>query len=512
MDELENLKGEVEAGRIDARRLVDLLEELLRQQQGSKEELEAAKRELEAAKQRIAELEKKLNPSSEKLDEAYSLNAEEKRQKKRDKAKAKKDKKNGRKGRINSQDKIDKAQRREKVYPEGADPARCKLSHVRPVWRLEHGFAVLIAYEVYRAPNGKYGKIPGVLGRSEFGLEFVLTIAHLVYTSGLSFDKACEMLSFFQHLKLSKAQANSLLSQLGRAWFGEFEILCTLLAHSAVVHADETSWSINSVWAFLSEKARLLIFGCHKDAETLKLILDVQTFLGLVVSDDAAVYANFTNSQKCWAHLLRKAIKLTLQRPQNQEYRQFCDELLALYRKACKVQRDGRMRDSGRQGWVNELNTRLTNLCSARYQSKAAPEDGPADDYRRLVNELMGLMRADQLFKFVTQKETEQLNGKTKPVSGTNNESERTLRNPAQARKTGRANKTVSGARRQTVIKSVLESLRLYLPVYTLQSIIDEVKRWSQAGQSCFAELLAKLGLSKAEEPILEKLVPEPSG
>lgn len=511
---MEKLKAEVEAGRIDAKRLVDLLEDLLRQVQGSKQELEAAKRELQAAKQRVAELEKQLKPPTEKLDEAYSLKAEEKRQKKRDKAKAKKAKKDAKakRGRVSSQDKIDKAESRENVYPEGADPNRCKLSHVRPVWRLQGGRAVLIAYAIYRAPNGKYGKIPGVLGRSEFGLEFVLTLAYLVYHSGLSFDKACEMLSFFQQLKLSKAQAISLLSQLGRAWFSEFEILCTLLANSAIVHADETSWSLNSVWAFLSEKARLIVFGCHKDAETLKLILDVETFLGLVISDDAAVYANFTNAQKCWAHLLRKAIKLTLQRPENQEYRQFCDELLALYRKACKVQRDGRMRDSGRQSWVKEFNKRLTELCSARYLSKAVPEDGPADDYRRLVNELMRLMLEDQLFKFVMAKAAEQPNGEIKPVSGTNNESERTLRGPAEARKTGRTNKTAAGARRQTVITSVLESLRLYLPVYTLQSIIDEVNRWSQEGRSCFAELLAELGLSKAKEPILDKLFPEPSG
>ena len=40
-----------------------------------------------------------------------------------------------------------------------------------------------------------------------------------------------------------------------------------------------------------------------------------------MISDDAAVYANFTASQKCWAHLLRKAIKLTLQDPNNTEYR-----------------------------------------------------------------------------------------------------------------------------------------------------------------------------------------------
>jgi transposase len=63
---------------------------------------------------------------------------------------------------------------------------------------------------------------------------------------------------------------------------------------------DETSWSLNSVWTFLSEKARLLFFGVHKDGDTLKHILDPSTFTGIVFSDDAVVYANFTQAQKCW--------------------------------------------------------------------------------------------------------------------------------------------------------------------------------------------------------------------
>jgi|SRR5579864_2736451 len=69
---------------------------------------------------------------------------------------------------------------------------------------------------------------------------------------------------------LDKTQADALLRQLARHWQKGFDILCTLLAHSAVVHADETSWSIKSVWAFLSEKARLLFFGVNKDAATLE--------------------------------------------------------------------------------------------------------------------------------------------------------------------------------------------------------------------------------------------------
>jgi hypothetical protein len=79
------------------------------------------------------------------------------------------------------------------------------------VWRLENGRAMLIAYQIYRGPNGHYGQIPGVLGRSEFGLEIVTEIAHLVYLVGLSFDKVCQLLHFFQNLKLSKAQVDALL-------------------------------------------------------------------------------------------------------------------------------------------------------------------------------------------------------------------------------------------------------------------------------------------------------------
>src|SRR6266511_2848227 len=90
---------------------------------------------------------------------------------------------------------------------------------------------------------------------------------------------------FFQNLKLGKAQADALLQQLARHWHNEFEILCTLLANSLVVYTDETSWSLNSVWAFLSEKARVVLFGVHKDADTLKLILDPASFAGLVFSD-----------------------------------------------------------------------------------------------------------------------------------------------------------------------------------------------------------------------------------
>jgi transposase len=311
---------------------------------------------------------------------------------------------------------------------------------------------------------------------------------------------------------LHKSQTDALLRQLARHWEAEFNHLCTLLAHSLVVHTDETSWSVNSVWAFLSEKARVLLFGVHKDAATLQAVLDPATFAGIVFSDDAATYAHFTQAQKCWAHLLRKAIGLTLQEPNNPTYRAFTDRLLALYRQACRVQRDQRLGDAGRARKVAALEDELLDLCGPLWFAELPPQEGPAEDYRLLVHELMRLALARQLFTFVTAAPAEQPNGECPASDGTNNEAERTLRNVAQARQSGRTNKTRNGARRQTILTSVLGSLRLYLATFTLASVLAEIGRWSAAGRSCFAELLEKLNLTPVEPSVLDRVLPHPSG
>jgi len=498
MDAIEQLKEDLREGRIDPLRLLELYV--------------VSQQHLHAAHQRIAELEKQVAGSPTlKVDQPFSLRSEEKRQDARGQKK-RKPPRQGRRGRFTTADKVARAEREEDVVPDGVGKSDCSLSHTRPIWRLENGRAVLVAYHIYRGPNNRYGKIPDVLGRSEFGLEIVVAIAYLVYVVGLSFDKVCLVFNFFEHLKLSKTQADALLHQLSRHWHNEFEILCTLLANSLVVHADETSWSLNSVWAFLSEKARVLFFGVHKDANTLKQILDPATFTGTLVSDDAAVYRNFTTSQKCWAHLLRKAIKLTLHDPNNPDYRRFADRLLSIYREACRVQRDGRRGDAGRARKVAELDEAIFELCEPMWGVDAPAVEEPDQDYRRLINEIMRLMITQELFPFVTAKPVDQPNGVAQSVGATNNEAERTLRGSSQARKTGRTNKTLVGARRQTIVTSVLESLRLYLPTFTLSSVLAEIRRWTQTGRSCFLELLETLKIPPPEESVLDRVLPHPSG
>jgi transposase len=191
------------------------------------------------------------------------------------------------------------------------------------------------------------------------------------------------------------------------------------------------------------------------------------------------------------------------------------DRLLEIYRAACRAQADGRLGDAGRKRKVASLEGEIAELCSPLWLENSfgkTPLEGLAGDHRRLVNEIMRLLIAEELFTFVTAPPVQQPNGEVRPVGGTNNEAERTLRNPAAARKTGRASKTVHGARRQTIVVSVLESLRLYLKTYTLALVIEEVQGWLEKGRSCFEALLEKLKLGKPGPSILGQVLPKPSG
>jgi len=410
----------------------------------------------------------------------YGLEGESQRRRRRKRRRKKKSP-----GRRPTELKFNAAQRCEDLYPPDARRGDCTLRRERAVWRLENGRAVLVGYRIFAGPDGKEPRIPGITPRCEYGIEILVVLAFLVYIIGISLDKACEVLAFFCQLPLAKSQADALLRQLAQHWDSEFDLLCDLIAHAAVVYMDETGWKIGneacSLWAFASKLQCVFLFGCRKDDATLDQMLPPDVFDGIGVSDDAAVYqSRFAQAQKCWAHLLRKAIKLTLLYPSRRKYQRFLDRLLQLYYDAKRAAADGRLAQQGRARRVADLEGRLCELCRPywRYGDEAPPGTKPHERaFINLVNELMRLLMAEELFTFVLVPE----------VEATNNSSERRLRNPAQERKAGRTSKTAAGAHRRSVLVSVLESLRANLEKFTLASVLEEVGRWMNEGISLFA-------------------------
>jgi len=474
--DVRQLRRDALNGQISIEQLLDIIDKQQQTIQGLRREQQCLLERLAPYEPEVRREGSSAKPTTETPSPSYGLDAEEKRRRGRRRRRKKSP------GRRPTELKFADAERTQDVHPDGVRHRDCHLVRERAVWRLEKGRAVRVGYRIFAGPDGKEPRIPGVTPRCEYGIEILVTLAFLVYIIGISLDKACAVLAFFCQLPLAKSQADALLRQLAQHWEGEFDILCALIAHAAVVYMDETGWKVGStgcsLWAFASQWQRLFLFGCRKDDDTLDRILPPDVFEGIGVSDDAAVYrGRFAQAQKCWAHLLRKAIKLALLYPRKKTYQRFLDQLLQLYYDAKRVAQDGRLGEAGRKQRIADLEDRLCKLCTPYWQETTPDQKPHEQDFTNLVNELVRLLLAEELFTFVL----------CPNVEPTNNGMERQLRSPAQDRKAGRTNQTAAGAHRRSVIVSVLESLRANLEKFNLAAVLEEVGNWMQEGISLFA-------------------------
>jgi hypothetical protein len=372
------------------------------------------------------------------------------------------------------------------LYWRGADAKKCVLRREQFVWRLIEGNAKYIHYRIFDEPeSSNLPPVDGVRnGKCEYGHEILITLAYLVYWTGVSIDKACGILNFFTGLRLTKSQADSLLSQLAADWQIEYDAIAELVTAAAVLYIDETGWKVGKrscyTWIFSTLSSVLFKCGVGRGKAVLTEVLG-EHFDGIGVTDDYSAYqSQFTEHQLCWAHFLRKAIALSLRNPDNGQYKRFMKSLFAIYYDAVRFSRDRRL-SAGRQVKVNKLQSRIRMICR-RYGEElddAAPEDDRK--FVRLQNELVD--HIDKLFVFVLHP----------AVEATNNRSERQARSEAMARKATRTSKTESGARRRGVIMSVLASLSKRLEQFTLGSVLSEINRWFDIGQSVFREELAAI-------------------
>ena len=196
---------------------------------------------------------------------------------------------------------------------------------------------------------------------------------------------------------------------------------------------------------------------------------------------------------------------MTLLKPDRPQWGEFLDALLEIYRKGKAIAADKRLSEDGRRTRVETLFEAVCACTATRTNDATPPSDDTERDYYSLTHEISRLLIAEELFAYAIHPE----------VDGTNNISERQLRQPAQARLTGQTNKTIPGARRRTIISSVLDPLRLHLPQLTLKAVQAELDRWQETGQSVFRRLVQTLNLPALALPEsirtpLDQLVPLP--
>lgn len=370
-------------------------------------------------------------------------------------------------GRTPKEKKLGSVQEESHVYPEHVTPDTCIMSHTRYVTHLRNGKKHTVLYHLYKTPWGEPPKLPGVMPRGEYGMEVAVILAFLVYFIQISIDQARSILVFFTGIDLSRSQADSLLQQLGTLMEPEFEKIIDLLALAYLVHIDETGWKIGKerlyTWIFTNLAHTVLLYGKSRGEETIEEVLS-RAFEGTVITDFFSTYEKyFKGQQKCWAHLLRTMIRLMLQHPEKKEYKAFFDQLHAIFVAGKKAQKQEMFTETQRQKKATLLQKRLRKLC-ARHAEKI-PADA-CDDLRDFLNLQKRMIKyMDSLFTFV-------LYPKVEP---TNNRAEQGFRKTAKARNNYQTSKTVRGARRRSVLASVLTTLRQNLPAFSLETVVAEV-------------------------------------
>ena len=411
------------------------------------------------------------------------------------------------------------------VYPEGVDRDPCIHHRFQSAWRIVDGKAVYLRYDIRDLPDSTSLPLPpGVRNsRSEFGTEIILILGYLHYWIGVSQENAISIMNFFMGRELSRSQADSLLTQLADDWELQHDTIAELIALQMIVYIDETGWKVGKkgCYTWIFSTAEHVLFRCgvsRKKTEATSVLGDF--FNGIGVTDDYAAYENlFSEHQLCWAHLIRKAIKLVLQNPDVTEYAEFMDQLCGIYHDAKQLSDNvaasvvaasvgGEPLNAAAdvKAVVAKLQERITLLCSRRGEpiitSKAAAKlEPPIEPTPSHVETFILLQREladnlDCLFVFVEHPE----------VEPTNNRSERNARREAEIRKGARTSKTNRGAKRRSIIVTVLASLRTRISKFTLSNMLAEVGRWVDTGKSLFEleleAIRAKRGPPSQPEPV----------
>ena len=383
-------------------------------------------------------------------------------------------------GRIPFEEKLKTVQFEKDVYPEGVLPEKCVLRTRRIITHLKNGKKEIWLYRIYRKSWGKAtGKLSGVYGKSEYGAEVVVALAFLVYVLKLSQDQAREVLNFFSGIDMSKSEIEALLNQLGKTWEKEFDALSDLMILALFVHVDETGWKIGKkncyTWIFRSIQHTLLLYGEKRDEEVLDRILPRGKFKGTGITDCYRIYEKyFLSAQKCWAHFIRKAIKLMLLFPENKKYRRFFKDLYGIFMEAKKLKE----KSCDKEKAIKKLEAKIQKFCTLKNKKL---NKKTSKDFREFVNLQKTLIRnVDDLFTFVHKD----------GVDPTNNFGEQGLRHVARSRNNYQTSKTQKGADRHSIIASVLFSLKQNLENFSLASVTAEVLKWQIDGKSLFQKQL----------------------
>lgn len=272
-------------------------------------------------------------------------------------------------------------------------------------------------------------------------------MAFMNKTLGLSIGKVADLFATLWKLEVTRGGVSHAIASIGNKCVGDYHAIVNAIRSSASVTCDETGWRVGGWGAWLHAAAGKEALAYTIDPVRGKEATDQligEHYGGTMVHDGWSPYDRYTRAkhQQCDAHLLRRCGQMIDVAP-SPAAALFPRKIKAILQHALRL-RDQRQRGerSGRSTNIHagKLTRLIRNLCKPR-KTNRANERLAGFCYRH----------ADELFTFL----------KHEGIDATNWRGEQAIRGAVVNRKVWGGNRTWRGARTQSVLMSVLNTLRL---------------------------------------------------
>jgi len=280
--------------------------------------------------------------------------------------------------------------------------------------------------------------------KTSIGHGIVVLCAWLHFALGNTISQILEVFNFHLQFTMSAGGLVQIWHRLANILSGWYEEIIEDIQKAGVLHGDETGWRVNGkthwLWCFTSRRATIFTV---EDSRAGPVVLEFikECFDGVFVSDFWYAYNVLSCAQqKCLVHLLRDLERVWKSRDSGGDWPRFCKKLKRLIRDAIRLRHRGDTLETDvyRQR-CSRIEKRLKLMITADWSNVEA---------RRLVKRLK--RHESELFTFLSHPE----------VPFDNNFGERSIRGAVIMRKNSYNNRSVRGARTQSILMSVFFTLR----------------------------------------------------
>jgi len=291
-----------------------------------------------------------------------------------------------------------------------------------------------------------YPIITDALPGAKIGLRLAVFTAWLHYALGVSVSNIIKILNTFRNFKISAGGLTLMWKNLAVLLQSSYDEIGAKVAHSAVLHADETGWRINGdthwLWCFANKLYCYYTITKSRGSPVVKKVLGT-VFNGILICDFYGAY-NFLNAlakQRCFYHLFTELRKVDV-RNHSVCWRAFRKQLSRLMKDALRLwTKKESMSEDDFSRLLLFLGKRLDTMIDEHHVDK---------DAKRIVKRLK--RHRNELFTFLSYSE----------VSPFNNHAEQQMRKPVQSRKISQQNRSMDAAHTQAVFMTLFRSAELH--------------------------------------------------